>query len=71
MLDAALLPRLTSREELGRVLDRQAERARYPAWLRPVALADARAESWLETWGRLTFAASEAAMLHASGGAMG
>ena len=55
--DAALLRRLTSREELGRVLDRQASVPGIPRAVRAVALADGRAESWLETWGRLTFAA--------------
>jgi hypothetical protein len=56
-VDAALLRRLTSREELARVLDRQANVPGIPRSVRAVALADGRAESWLETWGRLTFAA--------------
>jgi hypothetical protein len=56
-VDAALLRRLTSREELGRVLDRQANVPGIPRSVRAVALADGMAESWLETWGRLTFAA--------------
>lgn len=56
-VDAALLRRLTSRAELHRVLDRQASVPGIPRSVRAVALADGRAESWLETWGRLTFAA--------------
>ena len=56
-VDAALLRRLTDREELERVLDRQANVPGIPRSVRAVALADGRAESWLETWGRLTFAA--------------
>lgn len=56
-VDAALLRRLTTREELGRVLDRQASVPGIPRAVRAVALADGRAESWLETCGRLTFAA--------------
>jgi hypothetical protein len=56
-VDAALLRRLTSRDELKRVLDRQASVPGIPRSVRAVALADGRAESWLETWGRLTFAA--------------
>jgi hypothetical protein len=56
-VDAALLRRLTSREELERVLDRQASVPGIPRSVRAVALADGRAESWLETWGRLTFGA--------------
>lgn len=56
-VDAALLRGLTTREELGRVLGRQASVPGIPRAMRAVALADGRAESWLETWGRLTFAA--------------
>ena len=56
-VDAALLRRLTSRDDLHRVLDRQASVPGIPRAVRAVALADGRAESWLETWGRLTFAA--------------
>ena len=56
-VDAALLRGLTSREELARVLERQATVPGIPRAVRAVALADDRAESWLETWGRLTFAA--------------
>jgi hypothetical protein len=56
-VDAALLRRLTTREELTRLLDRQASVPGIPRAVRAVTLADGRAESWLETWGRLTFAA--------------
>ncbi|WP_246625828.1 type IV toxin-antitoxin system AbiEi family antitoxin domain-containing protein [Modestobacter italicus] len=56
-VDAALLRGLTTRAELGRVLARQACVPGVPRSVRAVALADGRAESWLETHGRLTFAA--------------
>jgi hypothetical protein len=56
-VDAALLRGLTSSEELNRVLDRHASVPAIPRAVRAFALADGRAESWLETWGRLTFAA--------------
>lgn len=56
-IDAALLRGLTTRDELTRVLDRQARVAGIPRAVRAVALSDGRAESWLETYGRLTFAA--------------
>ncbi|NYJ07174.1 type IV toxin-antitoxin system AbiEi family antitoxin domain-containing protein [Petropleomorpha daqingensis] len=56
-VDAALLRRLTSREELAAVLARQCFVPGVPRAVRAVALADGRAESWLETCGRLTFAA--------------
>jgi Transcriptional regulator, AbiEi antitoxin len=56
-VDAALLRGLTTREELARVLARQAYVPGIPRSVRAVALADGRAESWLETSGRLTFAA--------------
>lgn len=56
-VDAALLRGLTSRPELHRVLERQESVPGIPRSVRAVALADGRAESWLETWGRLTFAA--------------
>ena len=56
-VDAALLRGLASRGELRRVLDRQASVPGIPRSVRAVTLADGRAESWLETWGRLTFAA--------------
>ncbi|WP_158544802.1 type IV toxin-antitoxin system AbiEi family antitoxin domain-containing protein [Blastococcus sp. TF02-09] len=56
-VDAALLRRLTTRDELERVLARQASVPGIPRSVRAVALADGRAESWLESCGRLTFAA--------------
>ncbi|MGY1844426.1 type IV toxin-antitoxin system AbiEi family antitoxin domain-containing protein [Modestobacter sp. SYSU DS0875] len=56
-VDAALLRRLTTREELARVLDRQARVAGIPRAVRAVELADGRSESWLETYGRLVFTA--------------
>jgi hypothetical protein len=56
-IDAALLRRPTSGDELSLVLDRQASVPGIPRSVRAVALADGRAESWLETCGRLTFAA--------------
>jgi len=54
-VDAALLRRLTTRAELERVLDRQCCVPGVPRAVRAVALADGRAESWLETHGRLVF----------------
>lgn len=56
-VDAALLRGLTDRGDLARVLERQAYVPGIPRAVRAVALADGRAESWLETYGRLTFAA--------------
>ena len=56
-VDAALLRGLTTRDELARVLERQACVPGVPRSVRAVALADGRAESWLETHGRLTIAA--------------
>ena len=56
-VDAALLRGLATRDELARVLARQPSVPGIPRSVRAVALADGRAESWLETWGRLTFAA--------------
>jgi hypothetical protein len=56
-IDAALLRGLTTPAELEHVLDRQSRVAGVPRARRAVALADGRAESWLETYGRLTFAA--------------
>jgi hypothetical protein len=55
--DAALLRGLTTRNELRQVLDRQMSVPGIPRAVRALALADGRAESWLETCGRLTFAA--------------
>lgn len=56
-VDAALLRGMTTREELSRVLSRQAFVPGIPCSNRAVTLSDGRAESWLETCGRLTFAA--------------
>jgi hypothetical protein len=56
-IDAALVRGLTTRDELTRVLDRQSRVAGIPRAVRAVSLSDGRAESWLETYGRLTFAA--------------
>jgi hypothetical protein len=56
-LDAALLRGLTTREQIGRVLARQVNVPGIPRAVRALELADGRAESWLETCGRLTFAA--------------
>ena len=55
--DAALLRELTDRAELTSVLARQEFVPGIPRSVRAVALADGRAESWLETYGRLAFAA--------------
>jgi hypothetical protein len=55
--DAALLRGLTTEEEIRRVLARQANVPGIPRAVRALELADGRAESWLETYGRLTFAA--------------
>lgn len=55
--DAALLRGLTTRDQLRQVLDRQVNVPGIPRAVRALALADGRAESWLETYGRLTFAA--------------
>jgi hypothetical protein len=57
MTRAALLRRLATRGELRRVLDRQVTVPGVPKDVRALELADGRAESWLETCGRLTFAA--------------
>ena len=56
-IDAALLRGLTSQDQLTRVLARQWCVPGVPRAVRAVALADGRAESWLETSGRLAFAA--------------
>jgi hypothetical protein len=58
-VDAALLRGLTTLEDLTGVLARQARVAGVPRSVRAVRLADGRAESWLETYGRLVFAALE------------
>ncbi|WP_236829529.1 type IV toxin-antitoxin system AbiEi family antitoxin domain-containing protein [Blastococcus sp. KM273128] len=54
-VDAALLRGLTGREEVRRVIDRQVTVPGIPRAVRALELADGRAESWLETCGRLTF----------------
>jgi len=56
-VDAALLRGLTTEQELLETLDRHATVAGTPAVRRVLELADGRAESWLETCGRLAFAA--------------
>ena len=56
-IDAALLRGLTTPRELAGVLGRQAFVPGIPRAVRAVGLADGRAESWLETYGRLAFAA--------------
>ncbi|SDF66634.1 type IV toxin-antitoxin system AbiEi family antitoxin domain-containing protein [Klenkia brasiliensis] len=56
-VDAALLRGLTTTEDLLAVLDQHATVAGTPAVRRVLELADGRAESWLETCGRLAFAA--------------
>lgn len=55
--DAALLRGLTTHEELLHTLEQHATVAGTPAVRRVLRLADGRAESWLETCGRLCFAA--------------
>jgi hypothetical protein len=54
-LDAALLRRLVSREPLQQALARQRFAPRIPRAVRAVEAADGRAETWLETKGRLRF----------------
>lgn len=54
-VDAALLRGLTTREQVRRVIDRQVNVPGMPRAVRALDLADGRAESWLETFGRLTF----------------
>jgi hypothetical protein len=56
-VDAALLRGLTTRDDVRGVLRRQADVPGVPRAVRALALADGRSESWLETYGRLTFAA--------------
>jgi hypothetical protein len=56
-IDSALLRGLASRQELTAVLAGQSRVAGTPRSMRAVGLADGRAESWLETYGRLVFAA--------------
>ena len=57
-MDAALLRGLVTRDELRATLDRHRFAPRLPRAARAVAAADGRAESWLETRGRLRFAAA-------------
>ncbi|NEK86691.1 type IV toxin-antitoxin system AbiEi family antitoxin domain-containing protein [Blastococcus saxobsidens] len=54
-VDAALLRGLTTRDEVGSVIARQVNVPGIPRAVRALNLADGRAESWLETFGRLTF----------------
>jgi hypothetical protein len=54
-VDAALLRGLTCRDEVRGILDRQVNVPGIPRAVRALELADGRAESWLETCGRLTF----------------
>lgn len=56
-VDAALLRGLTTRDELLETLARHSTVAGTPTVQRVLQLADGRAESWLETCGRLAFAA--------------
>ncbi|MGY2004966.1 type IV toxin-antitoxin system AbiEi family antitoxin domain-containing protein [Blastococcus sp. SYSU DS1024] len=56
-VDAALLRGLTTHDDVRRVIDRQVNVPGIPRAGRALGLADGRAESWLETCGRLTFAA--------------
>jgi putative AbiEi antitoxin of type IV toxin-antitoxin system len=57
-LDAALLRRLVTRELLEQTLERQRFCPRIPRAVRAVQAADGRAETWLETRGRLRFRAA-------------
>ena len=57
-LDAALLRGLVSRETLQETLRRHRFAPRMPRAVRAVEAADGRAESWLETKGRLRFRAA-------------
>ncbi|GAB3359228.1 type IV toxin-antitoxin system AbiEi family antitoxin domain-containing protein [Modestobacter lapidis] len=54
-LDAALLRGLVTPEQLQEVLERHRFAPRTPRAARAVAAADGRAETWLETRGRLRF----------------
>jgi len=56
-IDAALLRGLVTRHELADVLAGQSRVAGIPRSVRAVELSDGRAESWLETCGRLVFGA--------------
>ncbi len=57
-VDAALLRELVTGEQLAEALARQATVPGIPRAVRAVALADGRAESWLETKGRLEWDAA-------------
>jgi hypothetical protein len=57
-LDAALLRGLATPEQLQETLRRHRFAPRVPRAVRAVALADGRAETWLETKGRLRFRAA-------------
>jgi hypothetical protein len=57
-LDAALLRGLVTQEQLQETLQRHRFAPRMPRAVRAVAAADGRAESWLETRGRLRFRAA-------------
>jgi hypothetical protein len=57
-IDAALLRQLVTAADLARVLAGQATVPGIPRAVRAVALADGRAESWLETRGRLAWRAA-------------
>ncbi|MCZ2848405.1 hypothetical protein [Modestobacter sp. VKM Ac-2978] len=57
-LDAALLRGLVTTEQLQATLDRHRFAPRAPLAVRAVAAADGRAETWLETKGRLRFRAA-------------
>ncbi len=57
-VDAALLRRLVTGEQLAAALARQATVPAIPRAVRAVALADGRAESWLETAARLAWNAA-------------
>jgi hypothetical protein len=57
-MDAALLRGLVTPESLQETLERHRFAARIPRAVRAAAAADGRAESWLETRGRLQFRAA-------------
>ena len=57
-MDAALLRRLVTREQMQETVQRHRYAPRMPRAARAVALADGRAETWLETKGRLRFRAA-------------
>jgi hypothetical protein len=57
-MDAALLRQLVTEDELRATIDRHRFAPRTPRAARAVAAADGRAETWLETKGRLRFRAA-------------